>query len=193
MGPVIPNPLGLKDRSLSGLDARDRDCSTKGAARAAHAAASHRCGAPVPHAVWRRDRRSALRLQRVYTSSTSAARTRIARLHDGRTHPSIRSQSSTVIRLGWWEGDTLVVDNHGYNGDFWTRIGERCRTPSPAYHRALQRSRVRDEMRYLRADGRRPRERTPHPSRAARTWCGSGHRALRVRVPGVELRARRSV
>ncbi|HEY5665914.1 MAG TPA: hypothetical protein VIV64_04265 [Gammaproteobacteria bacterium] len=38
---------------------------------------------------------------------------------DGRTHPANPSPSNYGHSIGWWEGDTLVVDTVGYNEDFW--------------------------------------------------------------------------
>jgi len=38
---------------------------------------------------------------------------------DGRTHPANPSPSFYGHSIGWWEGDTLVVDTIGYNEGFW--------------------------------------------------------------------------
>ena len=38
---------------------------------------------------------------------------------DGRTHPDNLSPSNYGHSIGWWEGDTLVVDSVGFNEDFW--------------------------------------------------------------------------
>jgi hypothetical protein len=38
---------------------------------------------------------------------------------DGRSHPSNLTPSNYGHSVGWWEGDTLVVDTVGYNEDFW--------------------------------------------------------------------------
>ena len=38
---------------------------------------------------------------------------------DGRSHPDNISPSNYGHSVGWWEGDTLVVDTVGYNEDFW--------------------------------------------------------------------------
>lgn len=38
---------------------------------------------------------------------------------DGRTHPANPSPSNYGHSIGWWEGDTLVIDTVGYNEDFW--------------------------------------------------------------------------
>jgi len=38
---------------------------------------------------------------------------------DGRSHPDNLSPSNYGHSIGWWEGDTLVVDSVGFNEDFW--------------------------------------------------------------------------
>jgi hypothetical protein len=37
----------------------------------------------------------------------------------GRSHPTRALPPSNAHSLGWWEGDTLVVDTRGYNESFW--------------------------------------------------------------------------
>jgi hypothetical protein len=38
---------------------------------------------------------------------------------DGRTHPANLKPAYYGHSIGWWEGDTLVVDTVGYNESFW--------------------------------------------------------------------------
>ncbi len=38
---------------------------------------------------------------------------------DGRSHPVDPLPTNYGHNIGWWEGDTLVVDSVGYNTDFW--------------------------------------------------------------------------
>jgi len=38
---------------------------------------------------------------------------------DGRSHPVDPEPSNYGHSVGWWEGDTLVVDSIGFNEDFW--------------------------------------------------------------------------
>jgi hypothetical protein len=38
---------------------------------------------------------------------------------DGRTHPASLTPSYYGHSIGWWEGDTLVVDTMGFNEGFW--------------------------------------------------------------------------
>jgi len=38
---------------------------------------------------------------------------------DGRSHPDNQQPSNYGHSVGWWEGDTLVVDSVGFNEEFW--------------------------------------------------------------------------
>ncbi|MDG2174539.1 MAG: hypothetical protein P8M72_00135 [Gammaproteobacteria bacterium] len=38
---------------------------------------------------------------------------------DGRSHPADVEPSNYGHSIGWWEGDTLVIDSIGFNEDFW--------------------------------------------------------------------------
>jgi hypothetical protein len=38
---------------------------------------------------------------------------------DGRSHPADLTPSYYGHSIGWWEGDTLVVDSTGFNESFW--------------------------------------------------------------------------
>ncbi len=38
---------------------------------------------------------------------------------DGRTHPANLEPSYYGHSIGWWEGDTLVIDSTGFNEGFW--------------------------------------------------------------------------
>jgi len=38
---------------------------------------------------------------------------------DGRSHPVDPTPTNYGHSVGWWEGDTLVIDTIGYNEDFW--------------------------------------------------------------------------
>ena len=42
---------------------------------------------------------------------------------DGRTHPADISPTYYGHSIGWWDGDTLVVDTVGYNESFWLDRG----------------------------------------------------------------------
>jgi hypothetical protein len=43
---------------------------------------------------------------------------------DGRTHPPNLTPSYYGHSIGWWEGDTLVVDTVGFNESFWIDRGQ---------------------------------------------------------------------
>jgi len=43
---------------------------------------------------------------------------------DGRKHPEKLTPSFYGHSIGWWEGDTLVVDSVGFNEDFWIDRGQ---------------------------------------------------------------------
>jgi hypothetical protein len=43
---------------------------------------------------------------------------------DGRKHPENPTPSHYGHSIGWWEGDTLVVDTVGFNEDFWIDRGQ---------------------------------------------------------------------
>jgi hypothetical protein len=43
---------------------------------------------------------------------------------DGRTHPANLTPSFYGHSIGWWEGDTLVVDTIGFNEGFWIDRGQ---------------------------------------------------------------------
>ncbi len=38
---------------------------------------------------------------------------------DGRSHPADLEPTNYGHSIGWWEGDTLVIDSVGFNTDFW--------------------------------------------------------------------------
>lgn len=38
---------------------------------------------------------------------------------DGRSHPHDLEPTNYGHSIGWWDGDTLVIDSVGYNTDFW--------------------------------------------------------------------------
>jgi hypothetical protein len=65
-------------------------------------------------------------LERIYIFDVGGPHTyRIIHM-DGRTHPEDLMPSYYGHSIGWWEGDTLVVDSVGYNERFWI---DRGRTP----------------------------------------------------------------
>jgi len=51
---------------------------------------------------------------------------------DGSSHPADPELSNYGHSVGWWEGDTLVIDTVGYNEDFW--FGRRGLPHTEALH-----------------------------------------------------------
>jgi hypothetical protein len=72
-------------------------------------------------------------LQRIYIFDIGGPHTFRTIYMDGRTHPPNLTPTYYGHSIGWWEGDTLVVDTTGFNEGFWLdRLGtphtERLRT-----------------------------------------------------------------
>ena len=57
--------------------------------------------------------------QRIYIFNVSNAQSFRTIYLDGRTHPANLEPSYLGHSIGWWEGDTLVVDSVGFNEAFW--------------------------------------------------------------------------
>jgi hypothetical protein len=62
-------------------------------------------------------------LQRIYIFDIGGPHTWRTIYMDGRTHPETIAPSYYGHSIGWWEGDTLLVDSTGYNEDFWLDRG----------------------------------------------------------------------
>jgi hypothetical protein len=58
-------------------------------------------------------------MQRVYIFDIGGPHTYRTIYTDGRTHPANLQPSFYGHSIGWWEGDTLVVDTTGFNESFW--------------------------------------------------------------------------
>jgi hypothetical protein len=58
-------------------------------------------------------------LQRVYIFDIGGPHTWRTIYMDGRSHPASPQPDYYGHSIGWWEGDTLVVDTTGYNEGFW--------------------------------------------------------------------------
>ena len=58
-------------------------------------------------------------LQRIYIFDIGGPHTYRTIYMDGRTHPTNLDPTFYGHSIGWWEGDTLVVDTIGYNEGFW--------------------------------------------------------------------------
>ena len=125
------------------------------------------------------------------TSSTWADRTRFRMVYmDGRTHPPrISPPSYYGHSIGWWEGDTLVVDTIGFNERFW--LDRRGLPHTDQLHTIERFTRISERRHEVRSDHRRSRAPTRHRGRDGsimRFNAGSG--AVRVRLPAGQLRAR---
>jgi hypothetical protein len=121
-GPVIPNPLGLADipyqpwargvaadRRRQQLEPHAR-CKPSGVARVFL----------TPYGV---EIVEIPELQRIYIFDVGGPHTFRTIYMDGRTHPAGREPDYYGHSIGWWEGDTLVVDTVGFNEDFWIDRG----------------------------------------------------------------------
>jgi hypothetical protein len=58
-------------------------------------------------------------LQRIYIFDIGGPHTYRTIYMDGRSHPVKVNDSYYGHSIGWWEGDTLVVDTTGFNESFW--------------------------------------------------------------------------
>jgi len=75
-------------------------------------------------------------LQRIYIFDIGGPHTYRTIYMDGRTHPANLAPSYYGHSIGWWEGDTLVVDTTGFNEGFWL---DRRGTPHTEKLRTLER------------------------------------------------------
>jgi hypothetical protein len=114
-GPVIPNPLGLP---------KDADLPFQPWARALHAYRRTQQLEPsggarvflTPYGV---EIVEMPELQRVMVFDVGGPHTFRTIFTDGRTHSKTLEPSYYGHSIGWWEGDTLVVDTVGFNEGFW--------------------------------------------------------------------------
>jgi hypothetical protein len=63
-------------------------------------------------------------LKRAYIFDIGGPHTYRTIYMDGRKHPEKVDPSFYGHSIGWWEGDTLVVDTVGFNEDFWIDRGQ---------------------------------------------------------------------
>lgn len=62
-------------------------------------------------------------LKRIYFFDIGGPHTFRTIYMDGRSHPTDLTPTYYGHSIGWWEGDTLVVDTKGYNESFWLDRG----------------------------------------------------------------------
>jgi hypothetical protein len=58
-------------------------------------------------------------LQRIYIFDVGGPHTYRTIYMDGRPHPPTLTPTYYGHSIGWWEGDTLLVDTTGFNENFW--------------------------------------------------------------------------
>lgn len=58
-------------------------------------------------------------LQRIFIFDIGGPHTFRTVYMDGRSHPEDLAPTNYGHSIGWWEGDTLVIDSVGFNEDFW--------------------------------------------------------------------------
>jgi hypothetical protein len=58
-------------------------------------------------------------LKRIYVFNISNAQSYRTIYMDGRGHPLTVAPGVLGHSIGWWEGDTLVIDSVGFSEDFW--------------------------------------------------------------------------
>jgi hypothetical protein len=58
-------------------------------------------------------------MQRLFIFDVGGPHTYRTVYMDGRTHPAKLTPSFYGHSIGWWEGDTLVIDTTGFNEGFW--------------------------------------------------------------------------
>jgi hypothetical protein len=75
-------------------------------------------------------------MQRVYIFDIGGPHTYRTIYMDGRPHPQTLIPSHYGHSIGWWTGDTLVVDSTGYNESFWI---DRRGLPTTERLRTLER------------------------------------------------------
>jgi hypothetical protein len=116
--PVVRNPLGIadipfqpwaralfKDREANELEPHTR-CKPSGASRQFL----------TPYGV---EMVEMPELQRLFIFDIGGPHTFRTVYMDGRSHPATLEPTYYGHSIGWWEGDTLVIDTVGYNERFW--------------------------------------------------------------------------
>ena len=154
-------------------------------ARAAHAMQAVRRRASVPHAVWRRDRRTSRTRACVHLRHRRSAH--LSHGVPGRPHASGELLSDLLRPFDWLVGRRHAGHRH-------RRLqrglldGPRRSAPhrQAAHHRAIDTHRCRGVE--VRAHGGRPRRLHETVDRRDDAALGGRHGALRVPVPAVQLR-----
>ena len=184
-GAVIPNPLALSDIPFQPwaqalLETVRATSSSR--TRAANRPASR----VVPDAVRRRVRR-APELQRVYIFDIGGPHTYRTMYMDGRRHPRTRAHATTATRSAGGKATRWSSTRRASTrASGW--IAPAAAHRRAAHHRTLHPHRCRT-LKYELTD-RRPRRLHQAVDRRDHAALGNRNRAVRIRVPGGELRAR---
>jgi hypothetical protein len=85
-------------------------------------------------------------LERLYIFDIGGPHTFRTVYMDGRSHPDpeVLQPSNYGHSIGWWEGDTLVIDSIGFNEDFW--LDRRGLPHTEQMHTIERFSRVNDAI-----------------------------------------------
>jgi hypothetical protein len=83
-------------------------------------------------------------LERLYIFDIGGPHTFRTVYMDGRSHPDDLQPTNYGHSIGWWEGDTLVIDTVGYNEDFW--FGRRGLPHTVALHTVERLTRTDDRQ-----------------------------------------------
>jgi hypothetical protein len=67
-------------------------------------------------------------MKRIYVFDIGGPHTWRTIYMDGRSHPANLDPTYYGHSIGWWEGDTLVVDSRGFNESFWLDRGNSPHT-----------------------------------------------------------------
>jgi hypothetical protein len=135
-GPVVPNPLGFPAELPIQPWARALQANRRQNQLEPHARCKPSGGARVfltPYGVEIVERPE---LQRIFIFDEGGPHSFRTIYMDGRTHPRNLQRTYYGHSIGWWEGDTLVVDTIGFNEGFWF---ERSGLPHTTALRTLER------------------------------------------------------
>ena len=113
--------------------------------------------------------------QRLYIFDIGGPHTFRTVYMDGRSHPTDLMPSYYGHSVGWWEGDTLVIDTVGYNERFWM---DRRGVPHTDKLHTIERFTRNDSQRHpLRVHRRRSRRLHRAVEGHLQPALGSGHRS----------------
>jgi hypothetical protein len=118
-GPVVPNPLGLQEDLPFQPWARALHADRRTHQLEPHARCKPSGGARVFLTPYGVEIVELPEIQRVYIFDVGGPHTYRTIYLDGRAHPAAYEPDYYGHSIGWWEGDTLVVETVGFNEGFW--------------------------------------------------------------------------